>query len=243
MATRREDLQLGTNAAYVHGCACRECREHQRICMASNRCYQTLAAACSGLVTIRIRRSIAVSEPVCEQVVDTHVVIVDVLRHPIGKIPAPAHRGGLVVRCTAEADLGPRDLTESKVFGLNRRGELDVWGVLGACRRRPSGRCLLGVAHRLASAQQARRRPFVGSDGLGLVLQCLRYSLFLHCGAVLVGSSDHLRKGKLEVRGRTPYNASDFVDGRSCSASQLAGRSSECRDDLADDLRVTVDCR
>jgi hypothetical protein len=37
MATRREDLRLGTNAAYVHGCACRECREHQRICMASNR--------------------------------------------------------------------------------------------------------------------------------------------------------------------------------------------------------------
>jgi hypothetical protein len=35
MATRREDLQLGTDADYVHGCACRECREHQRICMAA----------------------------------------------------------------------------------------------------------------------------------------------------------------------------------------------------------------
>jgi hypothetical protein len=39
----------------------------------------------SGLVTIRTRRSIAVSEPVCEQVVDVHVVIVDVFRHPIGR--------------------------------------------------------------------------------------------------------------------------------------------------------------
>jgi hypothetical protein len=33
-ATRRDDLQHGTNAAYVHGCVCRECREHQRIRMA-----------------------------------------------------------------------------------------------------------------------------------------------------------------------------------------------------------------
>jgi hypothetical protein len=33
-ATRREDLQHGTNAAYVAGCVCRECREHQRIRMA-----------------------------------------------------------------------------------------------------------------------------------------------------------------------------------------------------------------
>jgi hypothetical protein len=32
-ATRREDLQHGTNAAYVHGCVCRECREHQRVRM------------------------------------------------------------------------------------------------------------------------------------------------------------------------------------------------------------------
>jgi hypothetical protein len=29
-ATRRDDLQHGTNAAYVHGCVCKECREHQR---------------------------------------------------------------------------------------------------------------------------------------------------------------------------------------------------------------------
>jgi hypothetical protein len=28
-ATRRDDLQHGTNAAYVHGCVCLECREHQ----------------------------------------------------------------------------------------------------------------------------------------------------------------------------------------------------------------------
>jgi hypothetical protein len=37
MATVGEDLRLGTNAAYVYGCACRECGEHQRICMAGNR--------------------------------------------------------------------------------------------------------------------------------------------------------------------------------------------------------------
>ena len=36
-ATRRDDLQHGTNAAYVRGCACAECREHQRIRMARNR--------------------------------------------------------------------------------------------------------------------------------------------------------------------------------------------------------------
>jgi hypothetical protein len=29
-ATRRDDLKHGTNAAYVHGCVCSECREHQR---------------------------------------------------------------------------------------------------------------------------------------------------------------------------------------------------------------------
>jgi len=77
---------------------------------------------------------VAVSEPVCEQVVDAHVVIVDVLRDPIGKIPAPIHCGGLIVRRAAEVDFGPRHLLETKVFGLNRGGELDVWGVLmGAC--------------------------------------------------------------------------------------------------------------
>jgi hypothetical protein len=36
-ATRRNDLQHGTNAAYVHGCVCSECRQHQRIRGARNR--------------------------------------------------------------------------------------------------------------------------------------------------------------------------------------------------------------
>ena len=36
-ASRRDDLQHGTNAAYVHGCVCSECREHQRQRMAKNR--------------------------------------------------------------------------------------------------------------------------------------------------------------------------------------------------------------
>jgi hypothetical protein len=36
-ATRRDDLHHGTNAAYVRGCVCSECRNHQRIRMASNR--------------------------------------------------------------------------------------------------------------------------------------------------------------------------------------------------------------
>jgi hypothetical protein len=36
-ATRRVDLEHGTNAAYVHGCVCSECRTHQRIRMARNR--------------------------------------------------------------------------------------------------------------------------------------------------------------------------------------------------------------
>jgi len=37
MARRRDDLEHGTNAAYVRGCVCSECREHQRIRMARNR--------------------------------------------------------------------------------------------------------------------------------------------------------------------------------------------------------------
>ena len=37
MATRRDDLKHGTNAAYVAGCVCSECREHQRIRMGRNR--------------------------------------------------------------------------------------------------------------------------------------------------------------------------------------------------------------
>jgi hypothetical protein len=36
-ATRRDDLEHGTNTAYVAGCVCRECREHQRQRMARNR--------------------------------------------------------------------------------------------------------------------------------------------------------------------------------------------------------------
>ena len=36
-AARRNDLEHGTNAAYVHGCVCHECREHQSIRMGRNR--------------------------------------------------------------------------------------------------------------------------------------------------------------------------------------------------------------
>ena len=36
-ATRRDDAEHGTNAAYVRGCACSECREHQRVRMSRNR--------------------------------------------------------------------------------------------------------------------------------------------------------------------------------------------------------------
>jgi hypothetical protein len=36
-ATRRDDLEHGTNAAYVAGCVYSECREHQRVRMARNR--------------------------------------------------------------------------------------------------------------------------------------------------------------------------------------------------------------
>jgi hypothetical protein len=32
-AMRRDDLEHWTNSAYVRGCVCRECREHQRIRM------------------------------------------------------------------------------------------------------------------------------------------------------------------------------------------------------------------
>ena len=37
MATRRDDLEHGTNAAYVAGCVCSECRSHQRVRMAKQR--------------------------------------------------------------------------------------------------------------------------------------------------------------------------------------------------------------
>jgi hypothetical protein len=36
-SARRDDLEHGTNAAYVAGCVCNECREHQRERMARNR--------------------------------------------------------------------------------------------------------------------------------------------------------------------------------------------------------------
>jgi hypothetical protein len=36
-SSRRDDLKHGTNAAYVQGCVCKECREHQRQRMARNR--------------------------------------------------------------------------------------------------------------------------------------------------------------------------------------------------------------
>jgi hypothetical protein len=36
-ASRRDDLEHGTNAAYVAGCVCKECRGHQRQRMAKNR--------------------------------------------------------------------------------------------------------------------------------------------------------------------------------------------------------------
>jgi hypothetical protein len=36
-ATRRAELQHGTTPAYVRGCVCSECREHQRVRMARNR--------------------------------------------------------------------------------------------------------------------------------------------------------------------------------------------------------------
>ena len=36
-ASRRDDLQHGTTPAYVHGCVCIECREHQRIRMGRGR--------------------------------------------------------------------------------------------------------------------------------------------------------------------------------------------------------------
>jgi hypothetical protein len=37
-ATRRDDVEHGTAPAYVRGCVCSECREHQRTRMARNRC-------------------------------------------------------------------------------------------------------------------------------------------------------------------------------------------------------------
>jgi hypothetical protein len=36
-AARRDDLEHGTNAAYVHGCVCGECRDHQQVRMGRSR--------------------------------------------------------------------------------------------------------------------------------------------------------------------------------------------------------------
>jgi hypothetical protein len=36
-ASRREDLEHGTNAAYLHGCVCSDCRTHQQFRMGRNR--------------------------------------------------------------------------------------------------------------------------------------------------------------------------------------------------------------
>ncbi|HEX5907763.1 MAG TPA: hypothetical protein VFY56_12155 [Propionibacteriaceae bacterium] len=36
-ASRRDDLKHGSTPAYVRGCVCKECREHQRQRMAKNR--------------------------------------------------------------------------------------------------------------------------------------------------------------------------------------------------------------
>jgi hypothetical protein len=47
LAATRDDLDHGTNAAYVAGCVCKECREHQRSRKARNResLYRTLASS------------------------------------------------------------------------------------------------------------------------------------------------------------------------------------------------------
>ena len=36
-ASRRQDLEHGTNAAYLHGCVCSDCRAHQQVRMGSHR--------------------------------------------------------------------------------------------------------------------------------------------------------------------------------------------------------------
>jgi hypothetical protein len=36
-AARREDLQHGTNAAYLHGCVCKDCLTYQLVRMGRNR--------------------------------------------------------------------------------------------------------------------------------------------------------------------------------------------------------------
>jgi hypothetical protein len=36
-SARRDDLEHGTNAAYIRGCVCKECREHQRVRLARSK--------------------------------------------------------------------------------------------------------------------------------------------------------------------------------------------------------------
>jgi hypothetical protein len=55
-AARRDDLQHGTNAAYVAGCVCRECREHQRVRMARNRNWVARRLGTQGCELNQARR-------------------------------------------------------------------------------------------------------------------------------------------------------------------------------------------
>jgi hypothetical protein len=48
-ATPRSDLRHGTNAAYVAGCVCTECREHQRQRMAGTVDSTPLTSASRGI--------------------------------------------------------------------------------------------------------------------------------------------------------------------------------------------------
>jgi hypothetical protein len=54
MATRRDDLEHGTNAAYVAGCVCIECREHQRVRMAKPQLAQATRSVIASLTSITL---------------------------------------------------------------------------------------------------------------------------------------------------------------------------------------------
>jgi hypothetical protein len=43
-AMRRDDLEHGTNATYVAGCVCKDCREHQQQRMARSRALSNRTA-------------------------------------------------------------------------------------------------------------------------------------------------------------------------------------------------------
>ena len=161
-------------------------------------------------------------EPVCEQVVDTHVAIVDVLEHD-REVPAPAHRRRLIVWCAAEVDLGPRHLSETKIsastVAANSMSEAS-WGT-------PTDAALQGGAPSvLGSCLRLRRNPRgIPSSPPAASSSC--------CGSATACSplwrrprrlSDHLRNGTVDVRGRAPHGAGDFVDGTIYSAFQLARR-------------------